>query len=342
MAITLLDVARAAGVSRTTASNAFNDPSQLSRSLRERVLGVAKDLGYAGPSPTARAMRSGRTMMAGVVFEESLQFILDDPYARALLSGLSDRLTSADYSLALLPVDKSHSGIERVQVDGFVSYRLSPDHNVFSVAQQRGWRVVHTSATAALGPDSYSVTIDEAGGANLAMQHLAELGHRRVFVLVDMNEQLPPHGGDPVFPFFEQAERWRGYRAVADAHCIELIPVAAGRNLRQNGFEATQWLLENELVTAIAGMTDIHALGALDAIKAAGLSVGSDVSVVGFDDIPEAALAGLTTVSQPIWKRGHEAGRLLLEQCPPQNLILPCTLIARDSSGPVKTAILTR
>lgn len=339
MAVTLLDVAREAGVSRTTASNAFNDPSQLSRSLRERVLSVANDLGYAGPSPTARAMRSGRTMMAGVVFEESLQFILEDPYARALLTGLSEQLTSADYSLALLPVDKTHSGIERVQVDGVVSYRLSPDHDAFRVARQRGWRVVHTGAPAMPGSEAYSVTINEAGGAELAMQHLAELGHRRVFVLVDMSENLVLRDdGAPDFPFFEQAERWCGYREVAEAQRIELVPVAAGRNLRKCGFEATRWLLENESITAIAAMTDIHALGAMDAIKTAGLKVGSDISVVGFDDIPEAATAGLTTVSQPIWERGYEAGRLLIEKTPPHAVTLSCAFVSRTSTGPITSS----
>lgn len=336
MAVTLLDVAREAGVSRTTASNAFNDPSQLSSSLREQVLGVAKELGYAGPSPTARAMRNGRTMMVGIVFEESLPFILDDPYARALLSGLSDRLTSADYSLALLPVDKTHSGIERVQVDGIVSYRVSANHEAFRIAKQRGWRVVHTGDPKDAEPEAYSVTINESGGAELAMQHLAELGHRRVYVLVDMDEDLPPGGDEPEFPFFEQTERWRGYRTVAEAHAMELIPVAAGRNLRRNGFEATRWLLHNERVTAIVAMTDIHALGALEAVKGAGLRAGRDVSVVGFDDIPEASGAGLTTIAQPIWERGYEAACLLIEEPAQRSVGLSCTLTTRASTGPVQ------
>lgn len=335
MAVTLLDVAREAGVSRTTASNAFNDPTQLSSALREQVLSIAKKLGYAGPSPTARAMRNGRTMMVGIVFEESLPFVLEDPYARALLSGLSDRLTSADYSLALLPVDKTHSGIERVQVDGIVAYRVRPNHDALRIAQQRGWRIVHTGDTQNAGPEALSVTINESGGAELALQHLAELGHRRVFALIDMDEDLPPQGGPPEFPFFEQAERWRGYRAVADVHEMELIPIAPGRNLRRNGFEATRWLLNNERVTAIVAMTDTHALGALEAINLAGLRAGRDVSVVGFDDIPEASGAGLTTISQPIWERGYEAARLLIEEPSQRSVELSCTLITRTSTGPV-------
>lgn len=337
MAVTLLDVARTAGVSRTTASNAFNDPTQLSSSLRERVLRVATDLGYAGPSPTARAMRNGRTMMAGVVFEESLQFILDDPYARALLLGLSEQLTGAGYGLALLPVDKTPSGVQRVQVDGIVSYRMGPDHAAFQVARQRGWRIVRTGAPQTADPESFSVTIQESAGAKLAMRHLAELGHRKVFVLVDMEEDLPAPDREPTFPFFEQAERWDGYRSVADVHGIELVPVAAGRNLRHHGFEATRSLLTTEPVTAIAAMTDVHALGALDALNAAGFRAGDDVSIIGFDDIPDAADAGLTTVAQPIWERGREAGRLLIEETPPCSVSLSCTLVQRSSTGPART-----
>lgn len=335
MGVTLLDVARAAGVSRTTASNAFSNPAQLSRSLRESVLKTAKDLGYGGPSPVARAMRRGRTMMVGVVFQESLRFALEDPYARALLAGLSERLTEAEYNLALVPVDEKGASLEHLQVDGIVCYRLSVGHPAFEVARRRAWKVVRTGSPALEGAPSHSVTIDEAGGARLAMQHLADIGFGRVFVLVDMDQaDMFAQDSTPTFLFNEQAERWKGFQNVASNHNIELIPVGVGRNVRANGFKAVRGLLAEGPIGAIAAMTDVLALGAMDAIRAAGLEIGRDISVVGFDDISEAAEAGLTTVAQPIWERGFEAARLLVEDSPPVHIALPCTLIIRSSTGP--------
>ncbi|MDO5619323.1 LacI family DNA-binding transcriptional regulator [Kocuria sp.] len=334
MGVTLVDVARAAGVSRTTASNAFNNPTQLSRELREEVLRTAKNLGYAGPSPVARAMRRGRTMMIGIVFQESLTFILEDPYARGLLGGLSDRLTEAKYSLALIPVDGTGAGLEHVQVDGMVGYHLPPQHPAFQTAQQRGWKIVQTVDSEDAQDKTNTVTIDEAGGARLALQHLADLGHTRVHILIDAGaEAVNSSSIEPTFPYREQQERWRGFKDVAIRRGVELIPVPTGRNIRADGYAASRNALSTGSVTAIAAMTDVLAFGAMDAVTSAGLRVGHDVSIVGFDDVPESAELELTTVAQPIHRRGLEIGSLILASETFKQVNLPCELIIRKSTG---------
>lgn len=335
MAVTLLDVARAVGVSRTTASNAFNNPAQLSRALREEVLRTAQELGYAGPSPVARAMRRGRTMMIGMVFEESLGFILEDPYARGLLSGLSDSLTQAQYSLALIPVDSRGAGLENIQVDGIVGYHLPPHHPAMSTARKRGWRIVQTVRPSAEDQGDHAVTIDEAGGARMALQHLVDLGHRKIHILIDAdNAPADSPACGPLLPYREQQERWSGFEDVARRCDVELVPVAVGRNLRGNGRAAVRNILAKRQITAIAAMTDILAFGALEAVAEVGLRIGVDVSLVGFDDVPESAELGLTTVAQPIKERGFEVGRILLKDETPIQINLACHLVTRNSTGP--------
>src|SRR5918999_3377061 len=99
---TLLDVARAAGVSRTTVSNAFNRPDQLSAELRQRVLATARELGYAGPNPMARMLRTGRAGAIGVVFSERLPYNVTDPASVALLEGIAQVCDQEDAALLIL------------------------------------------------------------------------------------------------------------------------------------------------------------------------------------------------------------------------------------------------
>jgi DNA-binding LacI/PurR family transcriptional regulator len=334
--ITMLDVAREAEVSRTTVSNAFNHPSQLSSSLRIHVLETAKKLGYVGPNPSARAMRAGRTGMVGVVFREVLRFVFEDPFARGLLLGLSEEFAVAQYGLSLLSAhDGSLEVVKNALVDGVIAYRMEAHDESLDIARRRGLKVVRVGVPTGQATDDLVVSVDDHGGAYAVMRHLAELGHRSVYVFFDMAEELRDDVWSvDLLPFAEQRNRWLGYSAAAAERNIELRPMSVGRNLPSSGYQAAARLIDTVPVTAIVCVTDSLALGVLAAVRDRGMIPGQDVSVVGFDDVPEAFTQELTTIAQPIEERGRVAGRLFLADPPPHSqVILRCRLMKRQSTG---------
>lgn len=336
---TMLDVAKAAGVSRTSVSNAFNDPSRLSKDVRQRILTTAARLGYVGPNPLGRAVRRGRTGTVGMIFEESLRFLIEDPFSRALLLGWSDAVSSEHLGLNLLPlVDDDVAAVNDALVDGVLAYRVRPDHPAMETVRRRRLRLVRIGPGSASHPLDLVVSVDEVAGAEMAATHLLELGHRRLHVLVDMVEELPG-SEDPGnhFPFDEQRVRWKGYSRAAARYGAELIPMSVGRNVQESGCQAAHKALATGEVTCFLAMTDVLAVGVLKALEERGLTPGEEVSVIGFDDIPEAAEHDLTTVRQPIEERGQAAARLLLAEEPPrQGVTLPCSLVTRGSTGPAR------
>lgn len=333
---TMMDIAKAVGVSRTSVSNAFNDPSRLSKDVRQRILTTAAELGYAGPNPLSRAVRRGRTGTLGMLFDESLRFLIEDPFSRALLLGWSDEVSGEHWGLHLLPlVDDDVTVVDNALVDGVLAYRVRAGHPALETIRRRGLRLVRIGPKSASHPSDIVVSVDEVAGAEMAATHLLELGHRRLHVLIDMVEALPV-SEDPSdhFPFDEQRMRWRGYARAAARYDAELIPMPAGRNVQDSGYREALNAFATGKVTCFLAMTDVLALGVLKALEARGLKAGEDVSVIGFDDIPQASEHGLTTVRQPIEERGQVAARMLLAEEPPQQgIALPCSLIIRESTG---------
>ena len=135
-------MARAVGVSPSTVSNAFNRPERLSPALRERVLRTAAELGYGGPDPVARSLRSGRAGAIGVVFRRSLADAFDEPATVELLRGLSDVTDPRQLALVLVPgLPQEHPSIgpavRNAAVDGLIVYSMSADDPLFEAARRR-------------------------------------------------------------------------------------------------------------------------------------------------------------------------------------------------------------
>jgi DNA-binding LacI/PurR family transcriptional regulator len=351
---TLQTVADAVGVSRSTVSNAYSRPDQLSPELREKILAAARQLGYAGPDPTARSLRRGRVGAVGVLFTVSLSYAFTDPYAVQFLRGLAESAEQHDTGLLLvpLPLDDAEVATRAVQqaaVDGFCVYCVPEWHPSLPAVRARDLPVVSTEVPAGDDPDAVFVGMDEAASTRAAGAHLARLGHRRVAVILDWwvprqrTEPVPVAVASPdEIDDYEARERLRGYcegLAEAGIGLIDLSVVNATGNSRAAGAAAAGYLLDRApRPTAVLAVTDLLALGVLDALLARGLWPGRDVSVVGFDDLPEAEVAGLTTVRQQPLERGRIAGRLLLD--PPSDpdarqVILPTELMVRASTGPV-------
>jgi DNA-binding LacI/PurR family transcriptional regulator len=350
MRATLQTVADAIGVSRSTVSNAYSRPDQLSPELRERIFEAARQLGYSGPHPAARSLRKGRVGAIGVLFSATLSYAFTDPYAVQFLRGLAETAERHDTGLLLMPLSGDHesatAAVQNAVVDGFCVYCLPDWDEAYAGLRLRRLPVVSADAQAQADPQAKFVGIDESAATREAGRHLAALGHRHIGVIADWI--VPERVTRPVrleapedVPYYVSRERLAGYRdafADIDVPWHDLSLVNAAQNSRQAAAAAAAHLLDRApRVTAIVAVSDILALGVLDALQARGLQAGRDVSVIGFDDIPDAAAMGLTTIRQPAMEKGRIAGALLLD--PPASeadsrVLLPTELIVRASTGP--------
>jgi DNA-binding LacI/PurR family transcriptional regulator len=316
---TLAVLADELGVSRTTVSNAFSRPDQLSEELRDRVLAAAARHGYTGPDPLARGLARGRVGIVALLMGIPAGSALADPAVRVILDGLAGTLSDAETGLLLVPrtADVSQP-IATVPADGFVILCMDNDDPMTAAARRRRLPIVGFDLARQRG--IVAVRIDDAGGADAAARHVASLGHRRVGVVT-----LPFRRGSSGGPV--DADGKRGARQQLAVDRLDgyvrglggIVPAtvweAAGYD-RASGAAAAAALLGAEpTITAILASSDELALGIVDELHRRGRRVPDDISVVGFDDIDDAARGAvpLTTVRQPLYERGVEAAELMLQ-----------------------------
>jgi DNA-binding LacI/PurR family transcriptional regulator len=354
------DVAAAAGVSAASVSNAYRQPAKLSPRQRERILSVARELGYPGPHPGASSLRSGKVGSLGLLITDSLPYAFEDPATLLLLRGIAQVSQMADVSLSLLPsggrpqepLERSRQSsalqgqvwpaVQRSVVDGFLIYSLPHGHAAVSSALGRGLPCVIIDSPITEGVPF--VGIDDRGAAEKAADYLLGLGHRRIGILVD---RLKP---DRASGFCSAArvrnaedgvarERLRGYFSAFNRAGLQpsSVPVVeAGGFLFPEARKAAQTLLNSHAVTAILATTDVLALSALQILQDMGKSAPDDVSVIGFDDLPAAAASGLTTIEQPLVDKGRRAADAIIQSVAGEmvgTIILPTKLNIRSSTG---------
>ena len=340
------DVAREAGVSKTAVSFAFNSPNRLAPATADRIRAVAERLGYS-PNPVARMLTQGETLTIGVLTPQALSVIFSNPYFAAFSEGVAFAAEASGYALHFIsPLHGSLArAMSRATVDGVVAIGLSGDHPEVEQIRRAGVPIVLVDSTAL--PELGSIEVDDAGGARSAAEHVIGLGHRNVAII----GVEPPVPSEPMVAVGVTARRLAGYREAFAAAGV-VIPDAAcfvGPATIEGGSAAFQRAWEAGLrPTAVLAMSDAMAIGAIHAIRAKGLSIPGDVSVVGFDDIVLAPHVDppLTTVHQPIRRKGEEAVELLLGIIGPRrqpsgtaadHRCLATELIVRASSGPVRS-----
>ncbi|MCW2522637.1 MAG: LacI family transcriptional regulator [Frankiales bacterium] len=356
---TLAAVAASVGVSRTTASNAYNRPDQLSAELRERILAAAEQLGYAGPDPVARSLRTRQAEAVGLLVGERLGYAFSDPGAVEFMHGLGEACSERGRSLLMIPTppgsEKSDT-VLRAAVDGFiVTASDAADRHLRAVLSRPQPAVVVDGPLGLSGVDF--VGIDDRAAFEKVAAHVIGLGHRRIGVVSvrrgeDVEAQRRPRplgerialgqGQHPV-----RFERLMGLLAAAaklGVSAEEFLVTERPYNSREEGTLAARELLAGHPeLTAIMATTDILALGALDELNSRGIGVPQQLTVSGFDDVPAAAAAGLTTVRQPLEEKGRAAIATLLDGRPrsrAKRVILPTALVVRASSGPVRSGKL--
>ena len=335
MRVTIKDIARETGYSKTTVSFAFNDPDQIAASTRDKILETATRLGYV-PDPVARSL-SRRTMgTIGLLLPQTIQFALHNPYMVDLISGIGEACDESDLSLTMIPPRRGSlaSSVRSAAVDGLITIGLEPDDEAVQLIRNR--HVPFVTIDSQPHATVPSVLIDDAGGAKLAMGHLIQKGHRSIAVVTlkdNRGPDEPEYAGIGIL-------RMRGYKSAVEEAGIgpadETI-VRLDEPCSFEGGEHAARVIAHEYpdVTAIAVMSDIQALGVQRALVSHGVRVPQDVSVIGFDGIREADLVGLTTVRQPSREKGRKAGDLLVRIIGGENVEervqLSCELIERTT-----------
>jgi DNA-binding LacI/PurR family transcriptional regulator len=332
------------GLSQTTVSLVLNNsPSAKSipQETRDRVVEAAKKLDYR-PNYFARSLRQSKSMSVGVLAPD-----LSEGYFTRVMSGVVEELTAAHYFYFTACHDWKPELIEKYPrmlveraVDGFLLLNTSVDELDVPVP------VVAISAHCS-AEQVTNIVLDHHQAVQRALSHLYKLGHRRIAFM------RGPHAiPDSEF-------RWESIQQVAREINLKLDPALAIRidtsgwstkagqhpMAPEIGYKPMQALLEKTRdFTAVFCFNDIAAIGAIRALKDAGLNVPGDVSVVGFDDILSAAFVtpSLTTVRQPLAEMGRRGAKVLLERIAdrkktfPTDIFMESELIIRESTGPAK------
>jgi DNA-binding LacI/PurR family transcriptional regulator len=336
----IADVAREAGVSKTAVSFAFNSPDRLAPETALRIREIADQLGYT-PHPVARMLTQRQTLTIGVLTPQALSVIFSNPFFGAFSEGVAGAAEASGYALHFIsPLHGSLAGaMSRATVDGVVAIGLSDDHPEVEQIRRAGVPIVLVDSTAL--PEHGSVEIDDVGGARAAAEHLIALGHRNVLVI----GVEPPAPEVAIDPDGVTSRRLRGYREAFAAAGMDIPDesVVVGPASIDGGIAALNRAWEDGMrPTGVLAMSDAMAIGAMRALRDMRLTIPGDVSVVGFDDIDLAPHVDppLTTVHQPIRRKGEEAVRLLLavvqrrELTSPEHRRLETRLIVRGSTGP--------
>jgi DNA-binding LacI/PurR family transcriptional regulator len=341
--VRLRDVAERAGVSVGSASQAFGRPELVSDEVRKRVLEAAEALGYPGPDPAARRLRMGRAGAVGLIVAERLGYQFTDPASPAFLRGVANGMEDTPSGLLLIPDSRRRAEAARMvkeaAVDGFIIYSAPQNDPRVEAALERGLPVVTVDQPR--GAATPFVGIDDRAAARSAAEYLLKLGHERVGV-ISFVTTLDPGSS---LELDLSVERLQGYEeGLGDAWDPSLVRTARP-NAPEPAREATAELLRlPEPPTAVLAMSDILAIGALEAAADHDVRVPEGLSVVGFDDSPAAlhAIPPLTTVAQPHEEKGRLAAQWLVEEVEQgsasrdgsRRAILPTELVVRESTAP--------
>lgn len=347
--ITIRDVARESGYSASTVSIVLNN-APLSRYIpgdtKSRIETAARRLGYR-PNPLARSLRSQRSNIVGVMV-----FNITDPFCTPMIRGIENSLYQANYLSLLADAHNEPHRFERylemlldrrVEALIVVANWLVTDIKLLADLTEK--QVPTVIAGRAFEAQSVStVSVDNEGGAAMALEYLNRLGHRDIAFLRGPKNLA------------SSRQRWKGIRSFAQSAGLHLASkriVELPESLDPNSsFEAgshltSQLLRQDKPFTALMAYDDITALGALRALKKKGLRVPEDCSVIGFDDVAQASLSvpSLTTVRQPMEAMGSMSVGIVLDaikavnqkrDVPVVRRRIPAEIVVRESTRPLK------
>jgi LacI family transcriptional regulator, repressor for deo operon, udp, cdd, tsx, nupC, and nupG len=327
---TIADVAKLAKVSKATVSRAMRDFPHVRPELRERVLQAARQLNYVA-DPNASRLASGKTRTVGLIATQ-----LTTWYVSQLSAGIEDVLHPAgnDLLVSALSTPKRRQEVR----DGQTQFRQRVDAAILvDVFVGKGWAPPPGDPPAIVIGErlnsGQSLGIDDVLGGFLAGQHLVAHGHRKITLIA----------GSSVTARFSPVVRYRaeGLQRAISGKGVEILGEVDGAFTIEGGYHAAMEILSRhprQRPTAVFCFSDEMAFGALQACRELGLGVGSDISVVGFDDHSVAEAVGLTTIRQPVRLLGQRAAERALGAISGTtdhvHQVLPIELVERSSSGP--------
>jgi DNA-binding LacI/PurR family transcriptional regulator len=335
------DVAERAGVSKTAVSFAFNQPAHLNTRTRERILAAADELGYR-PSPIARRLTAKRTRQIGLVVPQTTHDIFANPFMPELLRGIGDVCDAQGIALVLVPPVHGSiaTAINDALVDGLILLGLEADHPEMAQLHRSGLPIVALDVERWEGASI--IAIDDVAGAHEAAIHLAQLGHRDVAVVLIAQHPDTPVDERQGISARRLAGIRRGFAVAATDVRLRILSAPVSE---EGGRAAFETLALGPLPTAVITMSDVTAIGLLNAAIDAGVRLPDDLSIVGFDDIPAAAWVWprLTTVHQPIREKGRLAALRLIDAIGSgegrthSHEVLPTRLTVRGSTARPRT-----
>lgn len=337
MTPTIRDVAKRLNLSITTVSRALDGYDDVAEETRERVKRVAREMGYV-PSGAARQLRRKRSEAIGYILP-TIQPRFSDPFFSEFIAGLGDEAASNNFDLLVSTAPPGEIAEQLLYERWTHSRRV--DGMALSRMRRNDWRVEFLSSkklpfvTMGSSLDSSShpyIEVDARSGFSALVKHLVERGHRRIAFI----------GAQP--DLMLQSVRLEGYRDGLEAAGIPFDEklVAEGNLTRQGGFEAAQRLLAMpDPPSAIIGINDLTAIGAMNAAHEKGFAIGRDLAVAGYDGIEDAehTRPPLTTLNQPVYDIARRLVRMLLalianESLAESQILLQPELIVRESTNP--------
>ncbi|MEN0024695.1 MAG: LacI family DNA-binding transcriptional regulator [Microbacterium sp.] len=329
---TIADVAARAGVSKATASRALTGRGYVSEETRQRVSDAADELAYVAHS-SATSLATGRTQTVGVIMPP-----VDRWFFAELLDGIQESLFALDYELALYGIREGSETRERLfdtvlpgrRFDGIIAVGIQPSAQELERLHRSERPLV------SVGPyseGSSAVSIDDVAAGRIATEHLIDLGHTDIAFVGGSN--------DPGRLSFGDARRIDGYReALAAAGLADRARIADSPPTMPGGYAAAVELLGDRRArpSAVVGVCDEAAIGAMIAARRLGIAVPTELSIVGIDDHQHAEMFALTTIKQSPREQGHEAVRLLQRQMeepdsPLERCVTASVLVVRSSTA---------
>ncbi len=326
--ITIADIAKKSGYSKTAVSFAFNNPERISGEAVKKILRVARELDYI-PDPMARNFSLGKHFSLGFLLPQAFDATLDNPHVVDVLRGIGTVCEKNGYTFTLIPPLHSSiaEAIKSATVDGIIGMGLDFGGGVREALKRRRLPLVRLDAID--NEAGYSVSIDNTDAAYTQMTEVLKRGHRDIAVVtllgaayIETTDTIPP--GVANF-------RSIGYRKALNEYRITQPPGQYPESTTvQGGRNACRKILENGLPSAVVAMSDIQAIGVIEELQQRGLRVPEDVSVVGFDGTYRSSYFGhrLTTIDQQGYLKGLTAAEMLFDiingtQSGEKNILIP-------------------
>jgi DNA-binding LacI/PurR family transcriptional regulator len=339
---TVKSVSAELGVSTATISNAFNRPDQLSAELRAKILSECQRLGYHGPNPAARSLRTGATGVVGVMLAEKLSYNFSDPCALEFLQGVSEVLDDAQMNMLLMPGREGfykEKSLEAIP-ERYIIYGPPRDLPIIDRIEQQRKPIV----TVDFELDNHlSLNVDNYGGAKLAAKHIfqkttgpvAVIGLRLTnlesMVRIDNHELIEGH----LSISRQRLEAYLDAGKEVNREIPKSLIWSTSESTWKEGMQAAREALSvTPRPEALLCMSDQLALAALAVAREMNIDVPSQLKIVGFDDTPAATQnhPEVSTVYQPSLEKGRLAAMMVLHPDRYERRVLPTTLHVRETS----------